>query len=118
VIAAPGVAKAFARRPVLRDVELEPVSPGLVRVEGANGAGKSTLLLRLTWLAVALARRAGAAARAVGRRGGTPPRPRGVTAGDVVAASAVVAAPLFALAPCALAVAVTALAATALKRIP
>jgi ABC-type Mn2+/Zn2+ transport system ATPase subunit len=44
VIAARGVTKAFGRRPVLRDVELELAAPGLVRVEGANGAGKSTLL--------------------------------------------------------------------------
>ncbi len=44
MIAARGVAKAFGRRTVLRDVDLALDGPGLIRVEGPNGAGKSTLL--------------------------------------------------------------------------
>jgi hypothetical protein len=56
VIAARGVTKAFGRRPVLRDVELELAAPRLVRVEGAKRGGQEHASA-LTWLAATALKR-------------------------------------------------------------
>lgn len=50
MIAAGGIAKRFAGKPVLRDVSLELRGPGVYALAGPNGSGKTTLMRILALL--------------------------------------------------------------------
>ncbi|MRR09394.1 ATP-binding cassette domain-containing protein [bacterium] len=50
MIAASGIAKRFAGKPVLRDVSLELRGPGVYALAGPNGSGKTTLMRLLALL--------------------------------------------------------------------